>query len=765
MKTPYPRVVVAALVALGTVASGAFVADASTQPSARTSKGAQRTSLYDTWTGYPVGQFLEAVVAADLDGDGAPDLAWARAGSPDNQMMVQLNRGNGSFAPAVGYPAVGRSNDIQAADLDGDTHVDLVVISQGDSLANSTIDLYLNNGKGSFTHKTAQGGSGPLKLTLADFSGDGLPDIAMTNYWSASGDISVLINKGKGTFAAQVRYPIGDDPSGITSTDLDGDGDIDLAVAHLVEGGHLNVDVLTNNGKGAFVAAKVISIDGYIGTPVVASADMDGDGDQDLVASGQGAEKVWVLLNKGGLTFTQSPYAAGFTAFDLRLADLDRNGDIDVVSTDYSSNAGEMVILRNNGKGQLSAPESFESTRVPHDMAVADFDGDGRADIAVASRETDTGAIHLQRRDGTFAASAKVPPIYPTAFAPHSLTSADLDLDGDIDVIATLPDFFTNDDAVQVMLNDGKGRFSAGESIHSTYDFPQGIATGDFNDDGYADLVWTPDQPPYPYVYAINNGDGTFASPIVGQTATCGTGDASTADVDNDGDIDIIVPNNRGGPGCDAVATTARIVPNKGDGTFGTDYGVDFKLLQEYVLGADLNGDGKTDLMSAAAQNGVVLGKGGGAFGPVQLADVRGTNLQAGDLDDDGDLDVVSGDSSFSQTTVMRNDGRGRFRKNTIYPSEQVSTYANVWDVGLGDFDGDGRIDIAVSNTSANDVGLHFGRGDATFQRRQVRYGTHANPLDIAVADFNGDGRSDIVTCAAIGSSFVTPRGISPLLS
>lgn len=356
-----------------------------------------------------------------------------------------------------------------------------------------------------------------------------------------------------------------------------------------------------------------------------------------------------------------------------------------------------------------------------------------------------------------------MPPIYPTSFAPYSLVSTDVDLDDDLDVVATLPDFFSGGDAVQVMLNDGNGKFSLGDAIPSTYDYPQGLATGDFNGDDYPDLVWTPDQPPYPYVWAINNGDGTYGPPQAGQTLTCGTGDASTADVNNDGKIDIIVANNRSGPGCEAFDTTARIVLGNGDGTFRPDYGVEFHLGQEFVLGARLNGDARTDLMAATPQNGIAIGTGGGEFKPVVLTDVRGTDLVAEDLDGDGDLDVVSGDSSFSQTTVMRNNGRAKFR-TTIYPSEQVSTYSNAWDVALGDLDGDGRLDIAVSNVSANNIGLHFGGKKAKFQERQVRYGTHANDLDLVVGDFNGDGRDDIVTTAAIGSDFVSPRGITTLL-
>jgi hypothetical protein len=722
------------------------------------------SKLFDTWTGYQSGRFLEGVVAADFNADGAPDVAWARQDFFANKMMVQLNLGDGTLGASVGYTATAESNDIKAGDLEGDGDLDLVVISQA-NFNNTLIDLYFNNGAGSFTRQTITGGTAPKKLALADLNGDQRPDIAVTNWWGATNDISVLLNNGNGTFGSEVRYPIGDLPAGIAAADLDGDGDRDLAVGHQQGGGQLKIHVLTNNGAGAFAQVKVMSITSFTEDPVVVSADWDDDGDQDLAVSGLRSDyKVWVFTNTGGLNFSMAVYPAGYTAFDMLPADIELDGDIDLLSTDYSSNAGEFVLLKNNGSGTFAPPISIESGRNPHDMAVADFNMDGRPDIAVANRATDTGAIHPQRSDGTFSASDTVPPIYPTSFGPYSLVKTDVDLDGDVDVVATLPDFFSTGDSVQVMLNDGSGVFSQGDNIRSTYDYPQGIAAGDFNADGYPDLVWTPDAPPYPYVYTLNNGDGTFGAPVARFVDTCGTGDASTTDANNDGNLDILVANNRSGPGCELFDTTVRIVLGNGDGTFQDDYGVEFFLGQEFVLGEDFNGDGVTDLMSAAAQNGVALGTGGGNFGPTTLTNVRGTDLVSTDLDGDGDLDVVSGDSSFSQTTVMRNNGNGSFQ-STVYLSEQVSTYSNAWDLDLGDFDGDGNLDIAVSNTSANNAGVHFGHGDGTFEVDQIRYGTHADPLDLLVADFNGDGRSDIVTGASIGSGFVGPRGISTLLN
>ena len=135
--------------------------------------------IFETWTGYQSGRFLEAVVSADLNNDGHADAAWARQDFGQNRMQVQLNLGDGTLGTSVSYPAQSQSNDIAVGDLDGDGDPDLVVISQGDNLANNVIDLYFNNGNGTFTRTTDQGGHGPTRLALADLDGDGDLDLAL----------------------------------------------------------------------------------------------------------------------------------------------------------------------------------------------------------------------------------------------------------------------------------------------------------------------------------------------------------------------------------------------------------------------------------------------------------------------------------------------------------------------------------------------------------------------------------------------------------
>jgi hypothetical protein len=229
----------------------------------------------------------------------------------------------------------------------------------------------------------------------------------------------------------------------------------------------------------------------------------------------------------------------------------------------------------------------------------------------------------------------------------------------------------------------------------------------------------------------------------------------------------VLVANNRGGPGqfCEQVSRTVRVARNNGDGTFQSDYGVEVFPGPQMAIGSDLNKDGRTDLIAASAQISVALGTGGGQFGPHVVYDARGTELTSADPDSDGDVDVLTTDGSTATAYVMRNNGTGAFPQITPYPGEQIIGLGNGFAIDVADLDGDGNLDLILANPTGNNVGVHRGRGDATFDQAQFRFGTHGCLTDLNVADYNGDGRPDVAGTACIGSSFVTPRGVQVLLN
>jgi hypothetical protein len=758
------RGVIAAAVALALafgVPTGSAVRQQSPQPGDAT--------LFQTWTGYPTGRFQEGVVSADLNGDGKPDAAWARNDFFQNTVNLQFNLGDGTLGGPVTYPTQAQSNDIAASDVDGNGSTDLVVVGQGNDLANTLIDLYLNNGTGTFTHKTVTGGQGAMRVALADLNADGRLDLALTNYWGQSADISVLLNTGNGNFGPQTRYPIGFRPFGVAAADLDGDGDRDLTVGW--DGSSApQVSILRNDGTGKFTPAKTMSLAFFAESIVIADGDWNGDGRRDLAVSGARTDKIALLMNNGGLSFTENDVPAGFSSFNLRAVDIDGDAKTDLLSPSYGSDTGEVTLLRNTGNGAFAPPIAIETGRNPHDADAADYNSDGRLDLAVANRQTDTGAIHPQLPDGSFAA----PPIYTSVGQiPLSVATADFDRDGDIDVAEGSGDVYEGA-RVEILMNAGNGSLTRTSEIPACttcgvgeVPFVRTLTAADLNGDGRTDLLWAPDAAPYPYVYALNTGNGTFGPTHEIQIATCGTGAATAADVNNDGRLDVMVANNRSGPSafCESVDHTVRVALNKGDGTFQTDYGVTVYPLPEMAVGADLNADGKTDIVAASAQVSVATGTGGGAFASPVVYDARGTRLKALDVNGDGATDIATTDLSTSSAYVLKNNGSGSLSQITNYASEQISGYADAFALDLGDLDGDGLLDLVLANPSGNDVGVNFGTGSGTFATDQVRYGVHSCLMDVRVVDMNGDGKLDVVGPACIGSSFVTPRGVTVLLN
>ncbi len=240
------------------------------------------------------------VAMADLDGDGDADLAVADLGfvPEGHSAYITLNNGDGTYAPMVSLEVGYGPRSIAAGDVDGDGDVDLVSVRE--EYGNSNVTILVNNGTGTFADGVDYridvafvGGS----IAMGDLNGDGKPDLAI----SVGGGVNVLMNNSNGTFAAKVDYAA--PPGTIVLRDLNGDRKPDMAVA-----GAGGVTVFLNTGTGTFNAPLLYPTtrtrnEDAPGT-YLAVSDVDGDGDLDLVASGNnGAD---VLLNYGNGTF--APY-------------------------------------------------------------------------------------------------------------------------------------------------------------------------------------------------------------------------------------------------------------------------------------------------------------------------------------------------------------------------------------------------------------------------------------------------------------------------
>ncbi len=329
------------------------------------------------------------------------------------------------------------------------------------------------------------------------------------------------------SFAPKVDYPVRIQPRSVFSADLDGDGDNDLAVANADN----TVSVLLNNGDGTF-AAKVDYGAGF--HPVsVFSVDLDGDGDNDLAVANEDDFTVSVLLNNGDGTFVAhvTYIAGGQEVTSVFSVDLDGDGDNDLAVSNTQSHS--VSVLLNNGDGTFAAKVGYATGLFPGSVFSADLDGDGDNDLAVANAGSATVSVLLNDGFGIFAPKVD----YGVGNSPQSVSSVDLDGDGDNDLVVA------NElsDSVSVLLNNGNGTF-APKVDYGTGDGPVSVFSADVDGDGDNDLAVANFTSATVSVF-LNNGNGTFV-PKVDFATGAGPRLVFSTDLDGDGDNDLAVANN-----------------------------------------------------------------------------------------------------------------------------------------------------------------------------------------------------------------------------
>lgn len=330
---------------------------------------------------FPAGDAPISVFAADLDGDNDLDLAVANY--LGGNISVLKNNGAGTFAAAVNYAAGVNPWSVSAADLDGDNDADLAVANW----LSDNVSVLMNNGDGSFAAPVNYpAGNEPISVISGDLDADNDADLAVVNHIGPP-SVSVLLNNGDGTFAAATSYTTtGSAPYSVVAADLDGDNDVDLAVAS-AEGG--SVSVLKNNGDGTFALAVNYPASGAYS---VSAADLDGDNDVDLAVASSPGDFVSVLTNNGDGTFAATVnYATGDDSRSVFATDLDGDNDADLAVANYFS--GNVSLLSNNGNGTFATAVNRTAGGRPFSVFAADLDGDNDADLAVANHFTDDVSV------------------------------------------------------------------------------------------------------------------------------------------------------------------------------------------------------------------------------------------------------------------------------------------------------------------------------------------------------------------------------------
>jgi hypothetical protein len=620
----------------------------------------------------------------------------------------------------------------------------------------------------------------PAAVAVADFTRHGNQDIVVD---TDGRTLTMLAGNGDGTFRNAGSFPAtGGGEAVLAAGDFTGNGLPDLAV-----GNSSGVGILLNNGDGTFRSAGVVPVSPLLTTSII-TGDFTGNGRQDLVVTdvfGQAFE----LLSNGDGTF-QSPISLG-TFSSLVAGDVTHHGRADLVGSD---NRGQSVLLVSNGDGSFQAPVPFAPgvpfavTDVNGDgiadlvfrtrtgiserlgngdgtfqdpinltlsadagnaiLGIGDFNNDGQLDLVIlnpaAFGQSHSLSVLLNNGSGSFATA----PSYPTAMFDGVVAAGDFNGDGRPDLVVA-----GFDGQAHILLNNGDGTFHNGNSL-SAPGVATSVVVGDFNGDGNNDIaVMTRDAGGTDHSQVelfLGNGDGTFQGP---QTFDLGDRTGSIfgrivkGDFDGDGRLDLAVlfRNNV------TNQTFVEALLGNGDGTFhaAAPHLVDPAGTQPSDLAAgDFHHNGRLDLVAVSEgdSNGLgrllfeLPGNGDGTFQDPSVISVPGGPfaVAAADLTGSGNLDVVTADVFTNTVSVLRGHGDGTFDPPVSYP-----VGVNPTALVVGDFNGDHIPDVAVINNFSSSVSVLRGNGDGTLQPA-VSQLVGIDPRSLVAADFNGDGALDL---------------------
>jgi hypothetical protein len=334
------------------------------------------------------------LVIADFNGDGNPD--WIAGNAFGQFLTLALGNGDGTFRAGVNY-ALGASPFVTLADLNNDGRLDAVAVDR----SSGDVRVLLGNGDGTFQPGIITPVSGAFSgIATGDFNNDGNQDVVVSDSTGLPPrNVIVLLGKGDGTFAAPTRFTTGGSGEGLILTgDFNGDGKLDIAVINPSDN---TVSILLGNGDGTFQAPKItpaLATDGALGA--MAAADLNGDGKLDLVVPdymGSAAGKVAILLGNGDGTFQAPTFltSGGGSTWPV-IADFNKDGKLDLA---VANQFGTIDVFLGNGNGTFNTPIALNDVQmiagvccgnpIPISLAAGDFNLDGKLDLLVGANNSD----------------------------------------------------------------------------------------------------------------------------------------------------------------------------------------------------------------------------------------------------------------------------------------------------------------------------------------------------------------------------------------
>jgi hypothetical protein len=685
--------------------------------------------------------------AVDVNGDGSPDLIAVQF---DGAVSVLLNNGHGGFtAPVINTSAQTAGAkyppefvNAVATDVNHDGYPDLIVQDGSNQYTNNELWVFLNNGNGTFAAPsqvkpkfviTNECTIGSIAgFAVGDVTGDGNPDIVAV---SPCGYVATYVGNGQGSFNT-ANAPQSQTPGGATTGLQLVGGKLNLILISSV-GNNGAVVGMPSNGDGTFSAANtLVMLPAGAGDALnLQFQDVNADGIPDIVLS-DGDGNLYVALGESNGSF-QPPVSSigGYTAvYPKNFALVDVNGD--GLPDFIDQEEGYASVYLNNGNAAFGGPSGIAATNYATglnagQLAVADFNGDGKSDFANIDLWYGRASIFLSNGNGSFQGASQIAEATPEPAVPDQMvvtTALDVNGDGKQDIlVGNEAGVDTGLGVLQIQsgISDGKGGFTYKTALSqsSTYNIDDILTqTGDFNGDGLQDIIlysYSSSDAPVISV-SLSNGDGTFKQAVPIQLPNSPLqlpANVAVGDVNGDGKQDLVIAYE--GDGSAGVPSGYYVALGNGDGTFQTATFVPYGNELYIPVLADVNGDGNPDLI----------------------------------LVDDPFINLVD---PF-QVTVLLGNGTGAF--NSASPLTLATNNAVIANAFVGDLNLDGKPDVVLFSAGQLDpldsshgvlvdgtegVLVLLGNGDGTFGA-PTQLAAGIAPAGGAVEDFNGDGIPDIV--------------------
>ena len=691
-----------------------------------------------------------SLYAADIDGDGDLDALSASFDVDEISWYENVDGDGSSWVEEVVTTEADSASSVFAADVDGDGDLDIL----SSSTADDSITWYENEGGGSgwdaFTISSTADGA--TSVFAGDVDSDGDMDVLSSS--NVDDKVAWYENEdGAGTSWTARTIAIGTSATGVSNpfsvlaADIDADGDLDAAAVSLGDDKIVWYENASASGDGTSWTQHNVftSADGPHG---VAAADVDGDGDLDLVSGSRNDDRVRWHRNSDGLG--ESWLTSTISTFSdetqhVFAADVDGDGDVDVLA---ASRADDEIAWSENVVGNGSAWITRTlSTLADFAYAVfaADVDGDGDVDALSASRDDDEIAWYENRTIHRSALLEEAIFISTTVDGVQSAFAADVDGDGDVDAVSAA----YNGDSIAWYENElGDGTSWTFRTIATAVAGAYSVFVADVDGDGDLDVLSAS-----AYVfdtlvswYENEAGDGTSWTPRTIATDANTAVSVFAADVDGDGDLD-------------AVSTALQfdeVVWHEnelGDGTSWTSHTITTASdSPRSVFAADVDGDGDLDLLVASGYDDKIawyenLGGDGASWIPstISTAADGAVSVFAADVDGDGDLDALSASSSDNAIAWYENEsGNG-----TSWTARTIATAQNAKSVFATDVDGDGDVDVLSGAAGLNEIAWYENLvGDGTSWSARTIATDASFAISVLAADMDGDGDVDALSAS-----------------